>query len=134
MGAVLHKYKVHLQSAVSQLSIIPGFQYCILSYFELTEYPDTHGTHGVKILHLSAGVTIPSRTQECSVLLSSHLLSSQATFSLLMQQDPLCRASSAGRGGGCDLALAADLPVHSRADNSQLKGTAELLRAPVELH
>lgn len=127
MGAVLHKYKVHPQSAVSQLSIIPGFQYRILSYFELTEYPDTHGIHGVKILHLSAGVTIPSTTQEHSALLSSHLLSSQATFSLLMQQDPACRASSAGRGGGCDLAVAMDLPVNSRADNSQLQGTAEML-------
>ena len=134
MGAILPKCKIRLQPAVSWLSSMTGFQYCIPSYFELTGKPETHGTHRVKILHLGVGVTIPSRTQERSALLSNHSLSLQAMFSLLMQQDPPCWESSAGRGGGCDLALAVDLPVNSRANNSQLQGTAEMLPAPAERH
>lgn len=66
---------------------------------------DTFFTQRVNTLHLDAGAPIPSRMQD----LSSHPLSLQVMFSL-MPQVPPCQASSARRGGSCDLALVMDFP------------------------
>lgn len=90
VGVVLHNFKMLLQPAVSWLSTTPVFQYCILSYYDLTGNLETHGSCGVKTLHFGVEVTIPSTILEHSALLICHSLPLQEMFSLLMQQDPPC--------------------------------------------
>lgn len=90
MGVFLHNFKMLLQPAVSWLSTMPVFQYCILSYYELTGNLETHGSCGVKTLHFGVEVAIPSTILDHSALLICHSLPLQEMLSLLTQQDPPC--------------------------------------------
>jgi len=74
------------------------------------------------------GVTIPSSMQECYALFPC-----RQCFPFSCSRIHQAEVRSAGRGGDCDLALAVDLLVNSKADNLQMQGTAEMLPAPAEL-
>lgn len=75
-----------------------------VSYFEFTGNPETFSAMSeCRTLHLDAGAPVPRRIQG----FSSHTLSLQVMFS---PGDPQCQASSARRGGSCDLTLVMYLP------------------------